>query len=212
MSVIGKSYIEYLTSFLLRMLLLYVLFFAAQVIFYFYNHEIIDSIPANELWNLSKGAFVFNSVSIFYTNLPFIVFSLIPAWWIENKSYQKFIAIWFTATNALALSLHCADIFYYPFKLARISSDDLHYFDENNNVQLLGSFFLDYWFAFIAFGLFVWGLYYFAKRTIPRQTKPTGKTYIVNSIALLIACACAIFMIRGGNFSASTRPIHVSDV
>ena len=201
------------TSFLLRLLLLYALFFAAQIVFYFYNSAVIDSIPANELWNVISGAFVFNSVSIFYINLPFIVFSLVPVFFIANKGYQKFVAIWFTATNALALSLHVADIFYYPFKLARISNDDLHFFGAENNVQLLGAFFLDYWFAFAGFALLVWGLWCFARRTMPRSVRPLSwKLYAGNAAALLLVGTFAIYMVRGGNFSASTRPIHVSDV
>ncbi|MDR0941775.1 MAG: sulfatase-like hydrolase/transferase [Bacteroidales bacterium] len=207
------SHISHFTSFFLRLLFLYVLFFAAQIVFYFYNNALIDSIPIDELWNLIKGAFVFNSVSIFYINLPFVVFSFIPLGIIARQGYQKFVAIWFTVTNALALMLHIADIFYYPFKLGRISNDDLHYFGAENNVQLLGAFFLDYWFAFVAFALLVWVLYCFARLTIPRFTPPfSWKYYVSNVFALLVVGTFAVYMIRGGNFSASTRPIHVSDV
>lgn len=204
---------SHFSSFVLRLLFLYIVFFAVQIVFYFYNNAIIDPIPSGELWNLIKGAFVFNSVSIFYINLPFILFSFVPLFFVVRSGYQKFVAIWFTVSNSFALLLHIADVFYYPFKLARISNEDLHYFAADNNLQLLGAFFVDYWYGFIVTALLVWGIYYFAKRTIPRFTQPlTWKFYTSNAVALVACSVFAFYMIRGGNFSASTRPIHLSDV
>jgi len=196
----------------LRILVLYLFYFIGQIGFVIWNSSIIEPISLNDISSLITGAFIFNSVSVFYINIPFIILSLLPLPFSNRNIYQRILIILFVATNSLALLLHYADIFYYPFKLGRISSDDLHYFSESNNLSLLGSFIADYWYGFVGFAILVW-LFYKSITWIPykKQIQLSVKYYIVSPILLSASIIVAIFFIRGGSFSASIMPINMSD-
>ena len=94
----------------------------------------IGEVSVSDYFSILTGALVFDSGSIFYVNLPFIVLSLIPFYFREKKGYQSFLMYLFLITNAIALLINIADIFYFPFKLARIASVDLRYAGESNMV------------------------------------------------------------------------------
>jgi len=196
----------------IRIAILYGMYYIGQILFLLYNNSIIQEIEAGEILDLIKGSFVFNSVSIFYINVPFIIASLLPFGYKNRKKYQFYITLWFVITNTLCLLLHFSDIFYYEYKLGRISSDDIHFFTEANNLSLLWAFIVDFWYGFIAFILLIWGFYKLVSKVpYPQTITKSSKFYISQSILLLASIIFAIFMIRGGSFSSSTMPISMND-
>ncbi len=183
------------TTFLMRMALLYAVYALCRVGFWAYNSSLFDS------------------VSIFYINIPFILLSLIPLRGRSNAVYQKCIYLFFIVINALALLINFADIFYYEFKMARIASDDLHYTSQGNAANLLLSFVKDYWYGFILYALLIVLFAYVYKKIPYYATNIKGKVayYLTSSLLLVVSLLSAIVLIRGGNISSATYPIAMSD-
>lgn len=200
-------------TFILRIIWLYIIFGICRAIFFIFNSSIIETVTITDIWSIITGGIKFDSVSIFYINIPFLILSLIPLKSRSKKAYQNMLFWLFMTTNSLAILANMTDVFYYEFKLARLSADDLRYFGENNAGKLLISFLKDYWYGFLIYGIII-ALMGFGYRKIPyfstKLVKPVR--YYVSSVAtLLIALVISVVLIRGGNISSATFPISMSD-
>lgn len=201
------------TTFLMRIALLYCIFGLCRVLFFIFNNSLIDPITGSEISGIIKGSFIFDSVSIFYINIPFILLSLIPFKFRERGGYQQFLFLFFIVTNSVAIYLNCSDIFYYEFKLGRIASDDIHYFGQDNAGNIFISLLKDYWYGFLIYFAIIFLLIIGYKKIpyYPTTTKRRATYYVSSSILLPVTIGVAIIMIRGGNISGATYPIAMSD-
>jgi phosphoglycerol transferase MdoB-like AlkP superfamily enzyme len=200
-------------TFACRILFLYVIWMACRAGFYFYNLELVGPIAWGEFPALLRGALIFDSASIFYINGPFLLLSLLPFRFRRRAGYQRMLLWIFVIVNSVGLIVNLADIFYYPFKLGRIASDDAHFLGNGNFGALLGSFLIEYWYAllgWIAIG-FLLGLGF--KKIGYRATviRNDAVYYISQTALLALAGFFAVFMIRGGNLSGATYPVNLSD-
>lgn len=207
------KYINDFLTFVWRILFLYLIWMLCRVGFYLYNIDLTGPVTWAEFPSLLKGSLLFDSVSIFYINLPFLFFSLIPFRFRERKGYQRFLMWLFVIVNSAGLMVNLADIFYYPFKLGRIASDDAHFLTDSHFGRLLLSFIRDYWYgvlAWIAVGFLLW----FGFRKIgyrPTRIKSDLVYYLSQTGLLALAGTFAIFMIRGATISRAVYPINISD-
>ena len=199
-------------TFLKRILLVYGLLMACRVAFYFFNIELLGSIKFSEIPMLIKGALVFDSVSVFYVNIPFLLASLLPFRFRANIKYQKFLLWLFVITNAAGLILAVADIVYYPFKLARIASDDLVLTQEGNFGSLMLTFLVDYWWGFIIYFVMVAALWRGFKIIKYQQaTIKNNLAYYTSQAALLLVAAVVAVVLIRGNAIKGTYPISPSE-
>ena len=207
-----RSIHDFLT-FVYRILFLYLIWMLCRVGFYAYNIELTGPITWAEFPSLLKGSLLFDSVSIFYINLPLLFFSLIPFRFRERKGYQRFLMWLYIGINLLGLLVNVGDIFYYPMKLGRFASDDFHFLTNGNFGTLFFGLIAEYWYgtlAFIALGVALW----FGFRKIgyrPTRIKSKVAYYVSQTFLLILAGAFAIFMIRGATLSAAVYPINISD-
>ena len=63
---------------LARFIFLFVIYALCRIVFYYYNRTIIGTPATSELWSVIKASLVFDSGSIFYVNILFIVMWLLP--------------------------------------------------------------------------------------------------------------------------------------
>ena len=201
---------------LLRLLLLYVIMGLCRLLFYAYNADIIAPITFSALPSIIKGSFIFDTASIFYTNILFIFLSLIPFYFREKDWYQTFLGIIFTLTNSVAILINISDVFYFPYKLSRIAGDDLRYFSEDNLGSLFLSFMGQYWWGFIILIISVFLLYnigftFLRLRKGVRFIISKPFFYIFQTIVLVGSLFFAIVGIRGFSMSSATFPITMSD-
>ncbi len=201
---------------LLRITLLYLLMAMSRLFFYIYNIDVIDSLTLSSLPSIIKASFIFDTASIFYVNILFILLSLIPFNFREKGWWQAILGVIFTLTNSAALFVSISDIFYFRYKLSRIAGDDLRYFSEDNFWSLFWSSIGQYWFGILFFVLLVVVLYYVGfvllKLKIKRHfisNKPVR--YAFQTIILVFSMLFAIVGIRGFSISAATFPITMSD-
>ncbi len=207
------NYFRDFFTFCLRIALVYACLMVCRVVFYCANAQLIGPLGGENLWLMLKGALAFDSASVFYINLPFLFFSLIPFRFRQLKGYQKFLFWLFVIVNTAGLLLAVADIFYYPFKLSRITFDDVHFAGESNFLPLMGAMLLEYWYAVLLLAglaaLLVFGFKWIGYRVV----KPKSLViYYLSQVAILAVSAVgAVILIRGG-VSAATYPMKVSDV
>ena len=199
-------------TFVKRILLVYGILMLCRIVFYMFNYELLGAVDMSEMPKLLHGALIFDSVSVFYINIPFLIASLLPFRFRKNRGYQKFLLWLFIVTNAAGLVLAVADIVYYPFKLARIASDDLVLTQEGNFGSLMMTFVVDYWWGFLIYFALVAALWRgFIKIKYRPATHSNRIIYFTTQTLLLgLAAFVAVVLIRG-NAIKGTYPISPSE-
>jgi phosphoglycerol transferase MdoB-like AlkP superfamily enzyme len=215
------NYKNSLTVLLLRLLVVYVVFMLCRLAFLYFNNNLIDPIQEGNVLSLLRGSLMFDTVSIIYINLLFMGMSLIPFRFRDNKAYRKAMFWVFMVTNGFGLLVNVADIFYYPFKQARIVLGDFFLLGEDAFVPLLADFVVDYWYGFIFYFLLLVILYQSYKcsceskgkiqRQAESQPQSNKRYYMTNSAYFAVMGIVVIFFVRGATFSAASFPIGMSD-
>ena len=197
-----------------RLLLAYVFYFIARILFYLYNIQLlrVDSIP--DLISLCYYGLAFDTTAILYVNLLFIVFSVLPFYKNTNAGYQKFLLYLYFGTNLLAYATNFIDFIYYKYTFARTTIVALDVVEhETNKATLFLSFMVDYWHVLFLFVLFSTLWVYLYKMVEVRFSLPTKKLHYFgfSAVGFSAIVAFTIGGIRGGDFKKSTRPINLLD-
>lgn len=198
---------------LYRLLLVYLFYFIARTLFYFYNSDLIEVESITTFFKLCYHGLAFDTTAILYVNMLFIVCSIFPFLVNTRKGYQKFLFYIYIIPNFIAFALNFIDFIYYKFTLGRstaaITDSVAH---ETNKLLLFENFLFNYWHVFLLFFVcsFLWILLY-RKATIKHENITFKMRYFLTSVIgfLLIATLC-IGGIRG-DFKKSTRPINLID-
>lgn len=201
------------TTLVLRLALLYLLWFLCRIVFYLQNAADIGTLTWSEVPELLHGAWMFDTASILYINALFILLSLLPLRLRERKWYQQMLFWLYTVTNSLALLINTADGIYFHYARKRFTSDELSYLHNNDNtgtVLLRGIG--ENWYIVLWFALLIFGMIWCYRRIKPMSTRihnPWG--YLgVNLAILAVGVGFVLGGIRGG-FSRQTRPITLSN-
>ena len=200
-----------ISTLILRLLILYVILFITKIIFYFYNKEIVGEVAFHDFFRLLRGSFVFDTISIFYINLLFILLSVIPFYFRTREFYQKFLFWLYTITNSLAIVLlNLIDVIYFHYSLKRITSEELHFTNYQNTLPImLKESVNSFWIVLVAIILIV-GMIYFYKK-IPYFTFSLKKRvhyYSVHSVIFIVVILVLFGGMRGG-FKLKLRPYNL---
>ena len=155
----------------------------------------------------------FDTVSIIYLNLIFILFSILPLKYVTNPKSQKLFFYIYFIPNIIGVGLNCVDIVYYKFTKSRSNS---HIFEsienETNKVKLFTGFLIDYWYVFVYFfGLLILWIYLYKKvKPIHKQYDMNLKYYFSSFIFFILTVLISLVGIRGF-LDVSRRPMNVVD-
>jgi phosphoglycerol transferase MdoB-like AlkP superfamily enzyme len=196
-----------------RILLAYVFYFIARVLFYAYNSSLIKVDSTIDFLKLCYHGLAFDTTTILYVNGLFILGSIIPAFNNSKKSYQKVLFYLYFIPNLIAYSTNFIDFIYYRYTFSRSTRASLDTLEhESNKALLFWDFLINYWHVFLLFfGLsFLW-IWIYRKTKVQPKTETANLSYFGFSIVsfLLIVTIC-IGGIRG-DFKKSTRPINILD-
>ena len=196
-----------------RLLLAYLFYFIARVLFYVYNQNLISVDSVYDFLKLCYHGLAFDTTTILYTNGLFILFSVFPLLVNTRKNYQKGLFYLYFSTNLLMYSANFIDFIYYRYTFSRSTRASLDTLEnESNKSELFFNFLLNYWHVFLLFFAlaYVWILLY--KRTKVKQVseKPTFKYFAASTASFLLIVTLCIGGIRG-DFKKSTRPINMLD-
>ena len=172
---------------------------------------IIESVE--EFFYLCYIGLTFDTSAILYSNVLFILISLIPFKNYSSESFQKKMMILYFTTNLITYSTNFFDFIYYRFSQSRLTTRVFDILEnETNKMSLAGSFIYNYWHVFIFFFImvFLWITLY-RKINLKKFTPKYSFKFISFSTitSFMIIFLCVVGM-RGGLGNA-TRPINMVD-
>ena len=196
-----------------RILLAYFFYFIARILFYLYNLDLLEVDSISGFLKLCFLGLAFDNTAILYTNLLFILLSILPLVINTFKKYQKVLFWVYFIPNLIAYATNFIDFAYYRFTFARASIASLESINnEPNKSGLLFSFIWDYWHIFLLFTIcaFLWIKLYKKYNPIRQQAYNKARYFSSSVLAFLLIGALTIGGIRG-DFKHSTRPITLID-
>ena len=196
-----------------RILLAYVFYTIARLLFFFYNRNLIQIDGLTDIVSMCYHGLTFDTASILYLNLLFIVFSILPLRINHSKKYQTFLFYLYFIPNLLGYATNFVDFIYYRFNFGRstiAALDSLKH--ESNKLLLLTNFLLHYWHVFILFFVvsYVW-IYLYKKVSVQNESSHKGIIYFGTSAVGFFVIATLIIGGIRGDFKKSTRPINLID-
>ena len=197
-----------------RLLLVYIMYFVARVLFYYYNNDLLDVHGFNAFIAICYHGLVFDTTAILYINSIFILFSVFPFWINTKPGYQKFLFYWYMLTNLIFYSLNFVDLIYYRYNFARTTMAVVDILkNEKSLTFMFFRFLFTYWLVFLLFICIsiLWIFLYKKIKVVEIQNKPKVIPYLLSSIiGVLIIATLSVGGIRG-DFKKSTRPINLVD-
>jgi phosphoglycerol transferase MdoB-like AlkP superfamily enzyme len=206
--------IEEYKALLYRILLAYIFYFIARLLFLIYNFNLLKVTSVADFFNLFYQGLAFDTTAILYINVLFILFSILPLWKNTKPNYQKFIFYLYFTTNLIAYATNFIDFIYYRFIYARTTIaiiDSLK--DENNLGKMFFRFLISYWHVFLLFLLtsYAW-IYLYKKVKVEHKDIRYSKIkyFSFSKIGVILILFLMIGGIRG-DFKKSTRPLNMID-
>ncbi len=200
-----------------RVALLYILLAMLRVIFYTYNHELIEPLSAGGLCDALYGAFKFDTVSVIYGSGAWLLLSLVPFRFRLCRWYQRLLFWLYMLVGALVMVVsNLADTIYFHYAQKRFTGDEFVFADNGNNIDLAIEFALgNWWMMIVALLLFVAVGYGYrldaAVEDLPSRSPKSWRLYYpLHTLILAVVAVVAIGGIRGG-FGRAIRPLTLSN-
>ena len=198
-----------------RLLLVYLFYFIARVLFLIYNYSLLGVETTYEFCRLYYYGLAFDTTAILYVNSLFILLSLLPLKFSKTATYQRFLFYVYFISNLIAYSLNFVDFIYYKYNFSRTTISVINVLkDENHITGMLLRFLITYWHVLFLFILvsFFW-IYLYKKYNVKRESLVIKPTYYYATSILMIVLITVLSIggIRGGDFKESTRPINLVD-
>jgi phosphoglycerol transferase MdoB-like AlkP superfamily enzyme len=200
-------------TFLQRLALVYFTLFLTQVVFYFYNKDVIGSITFSEFFVLLRGSFIFGNIGILYLHVIFIVLSLLPFRFRERKGYQHALFWIFIIPNILCIViLNLSDAVYFHYAAKRFTIDELHFINNSNNAIIIWKSLISNWLVLIVGVLLSVGLWLGFKK-IKYHTTKIKSHWIYYPVNLFILAAFVGLWIGGvrGGYAWGLRPYTLTN-
>ena len=178
--------------------------------FFFDNNSLFGSSLS---WEVFKGGLVFDTSAILVTNIPYIVFFLLPLPFVAKPLWQGFCKWLFVVVNSLALAINLADAAYFPFTMRRTTTTVFREFHNEDNIfGIILTETLHHWYFVVLAVLVVWGLckLYRSPHLSPPTSHLSPRFLFSQLISLLIMAPFVVAGIRGG-FTTAVRPITISN-
>ena len=195
-----------------RIALLYVILALCRVAFGIYNAPTFGGISREDLGQLLAGSLLFDTASIVYADGLFILLSLLPLHLRERGWYRNITFGYYVAVNSLVIALNLADAVYFRYTQKRFTADEIFFADNDNTLQLIGTFMAENWYLVLLWALLTALLVRGYGRRIREESLLRGgwPYYVGGTVTLLLAAGLCLGGARGG-FTRMTRPITLSN-
>lgn len=162
------------------------------------------------LGSLLRGAFVFDTITLLYFNIPFLLMTFLPLRIKENPKYYSVQRILFVVLNSVSVFLNVADSAYYPYTGKRTTVTVFSEFaNESNTASIILLETVKHWYLV----LFMIGIVFaFLKLYVQPDYRKTSvaKYYWMQSIGLAFTVVYSFFGIKG-SFVLESRPKGIRD-
>jgi len=198
---------------LYRLLLAYFFYFIVRLLFFIYNHDLLKVDSVSEYLSLWYHGLAFDTTAILYTNILFILFSILPFIVNTRKGYQKFLMWLYFTTNLITYATNFGDFIYYRYIYARTTVAVIDVLKNEDQGSMLLRFLVSYWHVFLLFfaTAFLW-IWLYKRVKVADTGKPGNmlKYFILSCASFIVTGLMVVGGIRG-DFKKSTRPINIID-
>lgn len=181
-----------------------------RIIFVAVNHEMYAA--GMETWDIQAivtGALRFDTSTVCYLNIPYILCLLLPLHYKEGATMQRITQTAYVACNGIGIIANLCDTVYVPFSGRRTTWSLFSEFSNENNMgRIIGSEIINHWYLVLAGGTLIWLLWRLYHHAAIE--KNTTRYYITRTLLLAITATLIILGIRGG-VGRTVRPISLND-
>lgn len=200
-------------AFVVNMVWAYVAYGLCRVLYLVENWSMLGTnLSWDGAWEMLKGAWMFDTSALLYTNALYALMMLIP-WHIkEHNGWQRAAKWLFITINALAICINIADSVYFQYTGRRTTSTVFNEFSNEGNLgNIIGTELLNHWYLVVASVILIYGLskVYVLPKGKPWR-RPFGIYYMVQSLCFALFIPLCICGMRGGATTA-VRPITLSN-
>ena len=202
-----------ITTLILRLLVVYAAIITLQMAFYMIDKPYLGHIAdIEESISIAKGSFLFNTMSVLWTNCLFILLSILPFRFREKRWYQGLLYAIYLITNIVMIILNSADITYFSYTMKRVTAEEIHFANNSNSLPLIFDFIkhnlplVIISLALIAFLIYGW---HYIKYQ-PTKIESNKRYYLTNTIAAVVIAFLCISGMRG-TFNPKKPWVKMSD-
>jgi phosphoglycerol transferase MdoB-like AlkP superfamily enzyme len=174
-----------------------------------------DSVGFGEFMKIIFFGIRFDISALFYFNILFILFSLIPGNFKNNKGYQRFLLFVFILVNSLLLATNFVDTKFFDFEHKRLTADIFSsVWLGDDFLTLLPDFIRDFWYIIIIWLVMCFGMYKLYSRRDLSHTKKdflSFKNFISQTGVFILLLGIGVVFGRGGFQLKPLRVIHASE-
>ncbi|MEC7124973.1 MAG: sulfatase-like hydrolase/transferase [Bacteroidota bacterium] len=202
------------TALFYRIFLVYLCYFFCRLMFVYFNNDLVHVKSIYQMAELCYYGLRFDNVAIVYSNIIFILMSIIPWKKTTHPLYQKVVFWIYWLCNGFFLSLNFIDFAYYRFNQNRLMNNFLEVIEfERNKIDLLLHFFWVYLHLIILFFamLYLLALSYKRLKIYPIIIENYWRYGLSSFVLFFGSIALFVLGARGGDFKKSTRPITLID-
>ena len=153
---------SYIRSFILKFLIVLLIFSLARLIFYTLNHSLF---PIVYFTDFLVGIW-FDAITTAILFLPLVVIELFPHNFRNNSVFKIILKSFFVVILAVGTLMNIADIEYFKFSSTRSTFSTLKMLSYGNDLgNQLPSFIKDYWLLFILYSILLFLGIWFYKKT-----------------------------------------------
>jgi len=210
-----KNYFFHIKLFSFRFLLIILIFSVSRLLFFLFNFSYFDTVNFGEFIKILFFGIRFDISALYYFNVLFILFSLIPGNFKNNKKYQSFLLFIFILVNSLLLALNFIDTKFFDFEHKRLTSDIFSsVWLGEDFLTLLPDFIRDFWYLILIWFILCFGMYKLYPRLSLKFLKKdymSFKNLIAHSLVFFLLMGIGLVFGRGGFQLKPLRVIHASE-
>ena len=207
-----KYYLYKLSLLVKRILLLLIAFQIVRLFFYLYNVQQFDDLAVSEILSYFFFGIRFDYAAIVYYNGIFLLISLLPFQFLDNRRWQIVLKILFVFVNGMLLYMDLGDAVYYEFSNKRTTGD---FFTTQGMVAdfilLMPQYLKDFWFVTLIEGGLVFTLIRFYPKWDNRKIEGldlySGNIMAKISVVIAFLVVVPIFYFLARGFSL--KPIRI---
>lgn len=200
-----------------RLLLIMLLFSLCRIFFYWTNSDLFPDMTFERFMTIAGGGLRFDLTAAIYTNLVYIVISLLPFSFVYHKITELSLKILYVLTNALAFALNVGDMAYFRFTSRRMTFSFFKEFEHDNNLgSILWGAIGTYWYLWLLWIAIVAALWFCYGKIKGEKTQGSSRSafrfapFVLRTLILAAGIGLCVAGARGG-FRTSTRPITLSN-
>lgn len=203
---------HYLLKLAVRLSIVFIFYLSSRLAFFLYNSYLFPETTWSDMLTIYKGGIRFDLAALFYLNVIYLFFALIPFPFVFSRGYQLFLKILFVVLNAAGF---LGQLFDFVFFRTTVRRNDFSFFNEFSDNIMVGNLFFK---SLQQYGIFfiIWLLLLillivsYGKIKYPSRPAFTFSFFFSRLLILCVMLLLSVAAIRGG-IDRTTRPITLSN-